>query len=59
MATAGTHSSSPTSRHDGEVAAGCPACPHAWDTHDQIAARYCAATVASRQERGCVCAPTP
>jgi len=60
MATAGTHSSTPTPRHDDEApATGCPVCPHDWDKHDQISARYCAATVAMRQERGCVCAPTP
>ena len=35
----------------------CAACGHRWDTHDDIAARYCAATVVSRASRGCVCTP--
>ncbi|WP_221465106.1 RGCVC family protein [Actinophytocola algeriensis] len=35
----------------------CAACGHDWRTHDDIAARYCAATSVSRASRGCVCAP--
>lgn len=33
----------------------CAACAHPWAEHDQIAARFCAATTAGRYERGCVC----
>lgn len=33
----------------------CAACAHPWAEHDQIAARYCAATTAGRHDRGCVC----
>ena len=40
---------------DGEVAAGCAVCPHPTATHDQIATRFCAATVAGSFSRGCVC----
>lgn len=39
----------------GEVA-GCPACPHPWNDHDQIATRFCAATTDHQFDRGCVCA---
>ncbi|MPY98513.1 MAG: hypothetical protein GEU97_11050 [Actinophytocola sp.] len=34
---------------------GCPACPHPWDDHDRIAARFCAATTDRHFDRGCVC----
>ena len=37
------------------LSADCPVCPHPSDAHDQIGARYCAATVAGKFERGCVC----
>ena len=42
-----------------EVAASrrCAACDHRWDAHDEVAARFCAATAVSRLTRGCVCAP--
>jgi len=33
----------------------CAACAHPWAEHDQIAARYCAATTVGRHDRGCVC----
>ncbi|RZS43820.1 uncharacterized protein DUF2769 [Herbihabitans rhizosphaerae] len=36
----------------------CPACPHYWATHDKISARFCAATLARKHERGCVCPAT-
>jgi len=39
----------------GEVAAGCAACPHPMTFHDQIAARFCTATIAGKFSRGCVC----
>jgi len=42
-----------------EVATGCAACPHAWDFHDRIAARFCTATIAGKFTRGCVCTPYP
>ncbi|HEY7594482.1 MAG TPA: RGCVC family protein [Actinophytocola sp.] len=38
-----------------EVATGCAVCTHAWTEHDEIAARYCNATVAGKFTRGCVC----
>jgi hypothetical protein len=43
----------------GEVAAGCAVCPHPWTFHDRISTRYCAATVAGKFSRGCVCTPYP
>jgi hypothetical protein len=43
----------------GEVATGCAACPHSWDLHDRIAARFCTATVAGTFTRGCVCTNYP
>lgn len=34
-------------------------CGHPYDEHDPIGTRYCAATVANRLRRGCICmAPT-
>ncbi|WP_203612364.1 RGCVC family protein [Amycolatopsis sp. SID8362] len=33
----------------------CAACPHARDSHDVIAHRYCTATVAGNFNRRCVC----
>jgi hypothetical protein len=41
---------------DTEHVAICAMCPHPWNNHDQIAARYCTASVTSGQSRGCVCA---
>lgn len=35
----------------------CSACAHPWADHDQIAARFCAATAVERHDRGCVCQP--
>nr|WP_269756651.1 RGCVC family protein [Amycolatopsis aidingensis] len=37
----------------------CAACRHPRDLHDQIADRYCAATIAGRFSRGCVCVGKP
>jgi hypothetical protein len=37
------------------AAPACAGCPHALDTHDAIALRYCRATVAGAFDRGCVC----
>jgi hypothetical protein len=37
----------------------CSACAHPWGEHDQIAARYCAATAVGHHERGCVCSVSP
>jgi hypothetical protein len=36
----------------------CGACGHPLAGHDGISARYCAATIANRSTRGCVCAPS-
>ncbi|OLF18025.1 RGCVC family protein [Actinophytocola xanthii] len=36
----------------------CAACQHSWAEHDGISARFCAATIVSGSDRGCVCAPT-
>ncbi len=33
----------------------CAACAHPWTTHDALAARFCTATAASSQARGCIC----
>jgi len=43
----------------GGETAGCPACPHPWDDHDRIAARFCAATTDRQFDRGCVCTANP
>lgn len=38
----------------------CPACPHAADAHDGLGTRFCAATTAAGDSRGCICsAGTP
>jgi hypothetical protein len=37
----------------------CAACRHELDSHDVIARRYCAATVAGGFHRGCVCVGEP
>ncbi|MFG1791806.1 RGCVC family protein [Nocardia sp. NPDC049149] len=34
----------------------CLACPHAWEAHDPIGVRYCAATKERGLDRACVCA---
>jgi hypothetical protein len=39
----------------GQPIVACSACGHPWAEHDQIAARFCAATTAGRHDRGCVC----
>ena len=36
----------------------CGACGHPLAAHDGISARYCAATIANRSARGCVCGPS-
>jgi hypothetical protein len=35
----------------------CETCPHPWKDHDQIAVRYCTATIRASDatSRGCVC----
>lgn len=38
-----------------EAGARCATCEHPQDTHDAIAARYCAATLAAAITRGCIC----
>jgi hypothetical protein len=40
-----------------EVTTECGVCPHPWPAHDQIAARFCTATVAGGFSRECVCTP--
>jgi hypothetical protein len=40
---------------DQASAATCPACVHLVDTHDVIATRFCAATIARSMDRGCAC----
>jgi hypothetical protein len=40
-------------------AVACSACAHPWAEHDQIGARFCAATTVGRHDRGCVCATRP
>jgi hypothetical protein len=44
---------------DTEASPTCATCPHPQDTHDVIAARYCAATLAMAITRGCVCKVAP
>ncbi|HEX6358627.1 RGCVC family protein [Actinophytocola sp.] len=43
----------------GQAVATCSACAHPWGAHDQIAARFCAATTVGHHERGCVCDVPP
>ncbi len=43
----------------GQTAVACSACGHPWGEHDQIAARFCAATTVGRHDRGCVCTARP
>ncbi|MFL6122617.1 RGCVC family protein [Actinophytocola sp.] len=38
-----------------QPATACSACGHPWGEHDQIAARFCAATTVGHHDRGCVC----
>lgn len=45
---------SETNAH-GQTGAACAACSHVWSSHDQIAARFCTATVVGKYSRGCVC----
>ncbi|WP_194518677.1 RGCVC family protein [Lentzea pudingi] len=35
--------------------ASCTVCPHLWNEHDSLGARYCTATTASALTRGCIC----
>lgn len=35
----------------------CGSCAHLRSEHDEIAARYCAATLVGKSVRGCVCVP--
>jgi hypothetical protein len=37
----------------------CAVCPHPWQLHDRISARFCTATVAGQFSRGCVCTAYP
>lgn len=40
----------------------CETCPHTWESHDAIAARYCSAVAARSLDRSCICSqnkPTP
>jgi hypothetical protein len=43
----------------GSAVATCAACPHSVESHDVIARRFCAATLAGASHRGCVCAGGP
>ncbi|GAB3480098.1 hypothetical protein FB471_3228 [Amycolatopsis cihanbeyliensis] len=43
------------SNPDGASEVACVVCPHSWSSHDQIATRYCTATVAGGYSRGCIC----
>lgn len=44
-----------TTAQSADQPATCSACAHPWAEHDQIAARFCAATTVGHHERGCVC----
>jgi hypothetical protein len=50
-----THPNTTGSPSGGQPAVACSACGHPWAEHDQIAARYCAATTVGHHDRGCVC----
>jgi hypothetical protein len=54
----GPHTDAPLNV-SGAAVATCSACAHPWGEHDQIAARYCAATIVGHHERGCVCTARP
>lgn len=41
--------------HGGPALLACSACTHLWAEHDEIAARYCAATMVGHHQRGCIC----
>jgi hypothetical protein len=43
---------------EGEAYQECAVCPHPWAAHDEIGARFCAATSVGHFSRGCACAPT-
>nr|WP_084655081.1 RGCVC family protein [Nocardia altamirensis] len=45
-----------TSEASASSESSCPACPHAWEAHDPIGVRYCAATKERGLDRACVCA---
>jgi hypothetical protein len=47
------------SRSDSQEPATCSACAHPWADHDQIGARFCAATTVGHHDRGCVCSVAP
>lgn len=55
VGTVEVNAKSSGSQANGEVATGCAVCTHVWAEHDEIAARYCNATVAGKFTRGCVC----
>lgn len=55
MAVNETYPNTAGPRSDGQQAATCAACAHPWAEHDQISARFCAATTVERHDRGCVC----
>lgn len=40
----------------GSAVATCAVCAHSVESHDVIARRFCAATLAGASHRGCVCA---
>ena len=71
-AAASHRNATPPATYPDEPAAACTAsepggdgpykcgCGHAAEAHDQIAARYCAATRSAHLDRGCICAkPAP
>ena len=37
------------------VVDSCAACAHPQGTHDALGARFCAATISSSLDRGCIC----
>ncbi|HYQ65242.1 RGCVC family protein [Actinophytocola sp.] len=57
MATTHTHPN--TTVPGGETSLACSACAHPWAEHDQIAARFCTATMVGHHDRGCVCSVVP
>lgn len=59
MAANDTHPTATETRPGDQPAVLCSACAHPWADHDQISARFCAATTVERHNRGCVCVTTP
>jgi hypothetical protein len=50
-----TKSTGPQPTEDGDPTQACEACGHDLSLHDAIATRYCRASTAQGNQRGCMC----